>query len=349
MTAGRIAAALAALSALLWLPGPAFADDTLTVIGGSNPAAFFEVLDDVAEAGGYFKDEHLSVTKAYAGVASTCAQLVASGKADVCSLSVEPIIQGYEKGLRLQFFFDRDPRYDYVIGVLPDSPIKTLADFKGKVIGEVNAGSAVEPAVISMLQGAGLKRGGYTFVPTGSGPVGLSAFVGKKVDALAFPSVELQTYEVWANIKIRYFFHPILKDIGNVGFAATPAVIAAKSDLLKRYARAMVKAAIVIRENPAVAARDFLIVSGQKVTGDAVAQEARVLEVSQADFAGVDPASKRIGYMPLQGMAVYSKFLNDYGLTAQVVPVASIVTNQFIDYANDFDHEAFIAQAKKLR
>ena len=345
----KIAALVAAFLVALAVRGPASADDTLTVIGGSNPAAFFEVIDDVAEAGGYFKQQHLTVTKAYAGAASTCAQLVASGKGDVCSLSVEPLLQGYERGLRLQMFFARDPRYDYVIGVLPDSPIRTLADFRGKVLGETNVGSAVEPAVISMLQGAGLKRGDYTFVSTGSGPQGLSAFLNKKVDALAFPSVELQAYEVWANLKLRFFYHPILKDIGNVGFAATPAVIAAKGDALKRYCRAMAEAAIVIRENPTVAARDFLLVSGQKVTPDAVAQEARVLEESQADLAGVDPASKRIGALSLQGLGVYSTFFHDYGLASEVVPVASIATNQFIDYANDFDHQAFIAQAKQLR
>jgi NitT/TauT family transport system substrate-binding protein len=344
-----VAWALAALVAVCCLPGPAVADDTLTVIGGSNPGAFFEVIDDVAEAGGYFKEEHLTVTKAYSGAASTCAQLVSSGKADICSLSVEPVLQGWDKGIRLQFFFNRDPRYNYDIGVLPDSPIKTLADFKGKVIGEVNAGSAVEPAVISMLQGAGLKKGDYTFVPTGSGAQGLSVFLGKRVDAMAFPSPQLQAYEVMSGTKFRYFYHPLLRDIGNVGFAATPAVIAAKADLLKRYCRAMVKAAIVIRENPTVAARDFLIVSGQKVTPDAVAQEAQVLSVSQADLPGVNPASDRIGAMAPLGIGVYSKFFYDYGMTPSIVPASSIVTDQFIAYANDFDHQAFIAEAKKLR
>jgi NitT/TauT family transport system substrate-binding protein len=335
--------------AFLSLCCAARADDVLTVIGGSNPAGFFEVLDDVAEAGGYLKEQHLTVTKAFSGNASTCAQLVATGKGDVCSLSVEPAIQGYEKGLRLQFFFDRDPRYDYMLGVLPDSPIATLADFKGKVIGEVNAGSAVEPAVISMLAGAGLKRGDYTFVPVGSGAAGLAAFAGKKVDALAFPSVEMQTYEVWGNLKIHYFYHPLLRDIGNVGFAATPAVIAAKGDLLKRYARAMAEAAIVIRENPLLAAKDFLIVSGQKATPDAIQTEARVLEASQADLPGIDPASNRIGYMSPQGLAVYSTFLYDYGLTSHPVPASTLVTNAFIPYANAFDHRAFIARVRAQR
>jgi hypothetical protein len=31
------------------------------------------------------------------------------------------------------------------------------------------------------------------------------------------------------------------------------------------------------------------------------------------------------------------------------VPATDIVTNQFIDYANDFDHKAFIERVKHMR
>ena len=48
-------------------------------------------------------------------------------------------------------------------------------------------------------------------------------------------------------------------------------------------------------------------------------------------------------------MNVLTKFLYDNGLTSQPIPASAIVTNQFIPYANDFDHKAFIAQAKAMR
>ncbi len=343
----RALVAAAACALLTSVAVPVRADDALTVIGGSNPAAFFEVLDHVAEQGGLFKAQHLIVTKQYAGSASTCAQLVASGKGDVCSLSVEPVLQGYEKGLRLQFFFVRDPRYDYVLGVLDDSPIRTLADFKGKVLGEIVAGSAVEPVVISMLAGAGLKRSDYSFVPIGTGAQGMAAFTGRRVDAAAFPSVELQTYRAWTGVKIRYFEHPILKDIGNVGYAATPATIAAKGDALKRFCRALVEAALIVRENSTLAARYFLAGAGLKPTPEAIAQEARVIDASQADLPGADPANARIGAMSLNGIAIYSRFLNDNGLTTQVAPAEAVATNRFIAYANAFDRRAFVAHVRE--
>jgi NitT/TauT family transport system substrate-binding protein len=345
----RIALAAIALSALVWVPRPAAADDNLTLIGGSTATGFFEVLDDVAEGAGFFKEQHLNVTINYTGVAGTAAQLVAAGKGDVCSLAIEPIIQGYERGLHLQAFFSRDPVYDYALAVLDDSPVKTLADLKGATIGEISPKSPAEISTNSMLQGAGLKPSDVSYQVIGTGAQAIIALTSHKVAAAAFPYPELLSYEAVAHIKFRYFHHPILKDVGNVAYAASPDAIANKPDLLRRFARAHVMAAILIRENPALAARYFVAGAGLKVTDEAVANETRLLSLSEDQLPGIDPSSKRIGYMSPRGVQFYSGFMAENGLTKTVVPVAAVLTNQFIAYANDFDHKAFIARVKAMR
>jgi NitT/TauT family transport system substrate-binding protein len=324
-------------------------DDKLTVVSGSQPTAFFEVLGDVALYGGFYKAEHLNVEINYAGNPYIATQLVASGKGDICSLALEPIIQGYDKGVRLTSFFARDPHYEYAIGVLADSPIKTLADFKGKSIGEYSAGSGAEISTNSMLQGAGLTKADYTYIPIGNGAQAITALTSGKVAGAAFPFVELQLYVAQADQKYRYFWHPVLKDIGDVGYAASPATIASKADLFKRFARANAKAAILIRVNPTLAAKYFLQGAGIKITDDAIAREAKLLASAYDQLPGFDPASKTIGKMSTTGMGILAKFLYDNGLTKEVVPTSSLVTDQFIAYANDFDHVAFIAEAKKMR
>jgi hypothetical protein len=57
----------------------------------------------------------------------------------------------------------------------------------------------------------------------------------------------------------------------------------------------------------------------------------------------------QIGYIPPRGIAVLAKFLSENGYTPTVVPTASIVNDAFIQYANDFDHKAFIEQAKAMK
>jgi NitT/TauT family transport system substrate-binding protein len=339
-----VACTLLLLSAV---PRPATADDTVNAIG-SNPSAFYQVLEHVAQYAGFYTEEHLVVNKQYAPSASACAQLVASGKGDVCTMSIEPIILGYEKGLKLQFIFSHDPHYTYLLGVLESSPIHTLADFKGKDIGEINAGSTSEISGNDMLSGSGLRKSDYSYVPIGLGSQALAALQAGKVAGASFPGVELGQMGIIANVKFRYFRDPILDSIPNMGFGASPATIANRPDVLKRYLRATVMAALLVRENPQLAAKYFFMGTGQKATPEMLATETTVLTTLQGDLAGADPSSPQIGRVPVGGIALYCKFFLASGQTTQLVPAAAIATNEFIAYANDFDKNAFIARVKQM-
>jgi NitT/TauT family transport system substrate-binding protein len=344
-----MACAAFALVALLAGPRVARADDVLNVVGGSTPGSFFEVLEDTAVGAGLYTAEHLTINKQYAGSASVCVQTVASGKGDICTSSVEPLIFGYEKGIRLQVFLSRDPRYDYLLAVPDASPIKSLADLKGKDIGETNVGSTAEISANSVLAGAGLTPADYSYVPIGLGTQAMAAINSGKVDAMAFPSVELGMYEVVGGMKFRYFKDPTLSDIPNVGFAASPDTIAAKADLLKRFCRAIVKAAILVRVNPELAGRYFLEGSGQKVTPEAIKTQGQEFAHLASDLPAFNLDNPRIGAIPVAGIDAYTKYLYGKGLTKTLVPASGLVTEQFIAFANDFDKKAWIAQAKALK
>jgi NitT/TauT family transport system substrate-binding protein len=327
---------------------PALADDTLTIMNAAIAPGLYGVLQIVAGDEGFFKKEHVTFTSQLVNSPSVAAQLVATGKGDICSLSAEAVIQGYDKGLKLQYFFSNASRFSNVLAVPEDSPIKTLADFKGKTIGEINVGSAGEVTADLMLAGAGLRKGDFSFLPIGVGAQALQAIVSKQVDALAFPTGEIVPIEVVGNLKMRTFRDPTLGDISNTGLAAAPSTIQGKADILRRFTRALAEAALFVRYNPAVAARDFLAAQG-KATPEAIARETTELTVLEADLPAADPSSKRIGGFSLTGMQLISRTLQTYGKTASLVPASAIVTNQFISYANDFDHKAVIAQAKAAK
>jgi NitT/TauT family transport system substrate-binding protein len=333
----------------VWVPRAApAADNTLHVL-----AAFpggIEVLENVARYGGLYQAENLDVDKQYAGGAALCAQLAATGKADICATSIEPSIIGYDKGIRLQLIFSRVREYEYVLAVTADSPIHSLADFKGKQIGEPSLGETTEIPVDDMLAGAGLKKSDYTYVPVGVGAAQLAALVNHKVDAVATSATGFTTDAAIAHVNYRFFRDPILDDVPNSGFEARPDAIANKADLLRKFVRAITKAAILIRENPQVAARYALM--GEKVIGgtatpDALAKEADVLKVIGPNLA--DPTNPRIGYTPINGVQIYCQFLYNAGRTSTLVPAGAVVNNQFIPYANDFDKKAWIAEVKAMR
>ena len=102
----------------------------------------------------------------------------------------------------------------------------------------------------------------------------------------------------------------------------------------------------VKRENPAVAARDYLEGDKEKVTPEALRVQTLDLVLSQGDLLGADPLSRKIGYISAQDIAVFTRFLADSGQTKGVVPAADVMTNQFVTFANDFDHKAIVALAK---
>jgi NitT/TauT family transport system substrate-binding protein len=344
-----VAAGIGALLVCWALPARAVADDTLVLIGGSNSAGFYEVLEHTAERAGFFKEEHLNVVNQYTSGASSAAQLVASGKADIAGLSVEAVLQGYDHGLRLVLFWARDPTYNNVLGVLDNSPIRTLADFKGKDIGEVNVGATAEYAVGSMLAGAGLRKSDYTFVPIGVGAQAFSAIASGRVAGAAFPSVELVLEGAAGNAKFRFFRHPLFGNVVNALYAASPETIATKADQLTRFCRAMVKASLLVRENPAVAARYFLEGSGAKVTDESVRNETQLLTLLQGNLPAADPSNERIGYIPPRGMAFVSTFFAENGWTSLAVPPSAIMTDRFIAGANDFDRKALVARIKQMQ
>jgi NitT/TauT family transport system substrate-binding protein len=334
------------LLALMCATRTASADDNLTVVSSSPGGT--EVLEVVANKAGLFKAEHLNVDKQYSGNISVCAQMVATGKGDICGMSIESVILGYPKGLRLQTFLSRNRRYGFVLAVPDTSPIRTLADFKGQPIGEPGVASPVEVASRDMLMGAGLDRSDIVFVPVGVEAQALAALTSGKVAALADTEVALATKSAVSGIKFRIFHDPILDSIPNDAFAARPDVIAAKADVFGRYARAIVKAAILIHENPALAARYALeSVGNTNVTPDAIQKEATQF-ASLKDYLIGDPSNPRIGYMPINGVALYCKFFYDNGLTSTLVPAQDIVTNQLVAFANDFDKKAWIAEVRRM-
>jgi NitT/TauT family transport system substrate-binding protein len=334
-------------------PQPARADDTITAIGGNALPGLYGILEIVAERAGFFKQEHINFVEQYVASPSTAAQLVALGKGDVASISAEAVIQGYEKSLRLQYFFAHAARFSNVLAVPDDSPIRTLADFKGKNIGEINAGSAGEVLAQVVLAGAGLKKSDFTFSPIGLGAQAIEAVADKKVDAVAYPYAEVVPMEVVGKLKMRVFRDPILADVSNAGLASTPATIAAKGEALKRFTRAIVKASLFVHYNPAVSARWFLEAgggaSGGKVTPEGLARQMQELALLQGELPAANPANKRIGAFSLNGMEILSRTLQQYGKTVGLVPAEAIATNAYVTFANDFDHKALIAFAKSAK
>lgn len=344
----RLGAVMGALAALTLAQGSARADDTLKLVLGGQTPELMNTLNLTAEGAGFYKQERLQVTLTLVKGSLEARTTCSAGEFDICPIGIEPLITDYRKGVRLKMFLSRAAKFTYVYGVLETSPIKSLTDFKGKVIGVHSSdGSTAQGATESGLTVAGLKSSDYKLVTIGRDDDAMGALVSGKVDGAALPYYEFIPYII-AGRKLRFFPHPALADVTNSGYAVSPAIMAAKGDQVKRFSRAIVKSALLIRYNPPAAARAILIALGKPYNDADLKRKVAELMAWEAYLPAGDPSGNRIGAINQPGVAAYMDLMKSAGVISETVPVSDIVTDQFIGPANDFDHAAFEAYAKSL-
>ena len=229
---------LAVSAALSLAYGSARAEDTLSLVLGRTPE-LMNTLNQVAQGAGFYKDEQLKVTETRVKSSLEAQTACSAGQFDICPIGIEPLITNYGRGTRLQMFLTRAAKFTYVYAVLDDSPITSLADFKGKTIGVHSSdGASATAATQSGLEVAGVKASEYRLVTVGKDGDAIEALVSGKVDAAALPYYEFIPFIV-AGRKLRIFPHPALQNVTNSGYASAPRVLAAKGPEVQRFSRAM--------------------------------------------------------------------------------------------------------------
>jgi NitT/TauT family transport system substrate-binding protein len=330
---------------------PARAADTeaaLSVVKDGRTPPLMNTLNLIAEGAGFYREEHLKVTTVASNGSLEALRVCSSGKGDICPVGIEPVVTRYDEGIHLKMFLTRASKFGYVIGVPEESPIKTLADFRGKKIGvHSTSGTSAVFTTESALSVAGLKPGDYELVTIGMDDAAIGRLKSGDVVAVGLPVYELIPFMI-AGTKLRIIRHPTLGDYPNAGYAAAPSVIAAKGDAIGHFSRAIVKASLLIRYNPAAAARAMLTANKEPFDDADVRRRTAELTFWEDDLPASDPNSRQIGAFSMTGMQAYIQLMKDVGIMKTVMPVSQVVTDQFIPFANDFDHRLVERHAKSL-
>jgi NitT/TauT family transport system substrate-binding protein len=311
---------------------------------GSQVPSVSTLLPYVAEKAGFLAEEDLNFDVRYTANAPTAMQLVAAGNADVGVLTIEPLILGYDKGLRGRMFFAPQKPLNYYVAVPEESPVKSLNDLKGKNIGVSNLGSAAVPVVRSMMKSIDAKDGtDYTFVPVGVMDQSVAALKSGRIAAIALWESQ---YAALARIglPLRYFHHPTLGDFGNNGYAASEETIKNKSDALCSLERSLTKALIFVRENPAAALKIYWSVNpGARDAGDPAAAEAsglREIDYIVKGYREYTDGQKDFGKVDSDGLQRYMQMYKDEGALKVIPPVNDLITDQFIHCSDNVDAAA---------
>lgn len=237
--------------ALMSVPVLTQAAQNLSFVEGAPPSVSMADLA-VATAAKFLDAEGLSVATNFAPNGAVATQLVSVGQSDIGDVTMEPYLTGFEKGMRGKFIGVRGNLNIYFLAIPADSPIQSMKDLAGKKIGVLNMASQSIPYIKAMARSAGLDPNADMFLPVGVGDSAMAALRSGQVQALALNRI-FYAGLVRGGASFRYVFGPSFADAGNYGYFVADSTLASKRPALVGFMRAMIKADIFIRENPAAA------------------------------------------------------------------------------------------------
>jgi NitT/TauT family transport system substrate-binding protein len=204
----------------------------------------------VALEKGYFKQEGIDVTGIItsAGGGTSLRNMIAGG---VPYGEVNPgvVIAAIQQGADLKIISDNALTVaEFVWAVKPDSPIRTIKDFKGKKIGYTNPRSTSQALAQMLITQAGLKLDEAEIVRTGGFGEGVAALETGMIDVAPIPE------PLWSKFKSKYravvSASDALPPLDNVVGVTTANMAAEKGDFIRAVIRARRRAVEFMHQNP---------------------------------------------------------------------------------------------------
>jgi NitT/TauT family transport system substrate-binding protein len=198
-----------------------------------------------------------------AGSAATL-QLLISGDADIGNIGILEFIAAKKRQptLPLSLIYCHDYRSSYVTVVPVDSPIKSVADLKGKTVGVLSLAAGTVPTVKAMARQAGIDPASVQFVAVGADAAALVALKSGRVDALSFFIGSVAGLENLGNT-----FRSFSPEVSSGVFVTGNAFLVRSRDLAVRGLQGVALSTRFAQLNPAAAARNYYAMF-QQPTGD---------------------------------------------------------------------------------
>lgn len=282
-------------------------------------------------------------------------QTIATANVETSAISPTVFLPVYVKNPDIDIIFPyiwlRQPHWS--VAVKPDSPIKSLAELKGKTVGIRNQGDTGYFGARAMFRELDIDPDkDVEWVSVGDGgPAGEAVYRGR-VDAMAFWDGSFARIEI-AGFPLRHLPNsPGMQKLFGNGYAVRRSDLAKRRELYVGFFRAMAKSTVFAYANPDLAIKlhwDIYPETKPKGKTDQEAfTEARKVVDSRKDkwFAGAWQTDKRFGGQTLDEWQAQVHFA---GLDGQVNDLNKVFTTEILDEVNKFDRAAIEAKAKAMK
>ena len=305
----------------------------------------------IATKMGWFKDAGISVELVPLPGSTDCVKLVGTGDLAYSLPSVEPLASLRPQGLKAKVFYTAYQGNIYGPAVPADSPIKTLADLKGKKIGVQAMASAGYPVMRAIAASKGMNTDtDISIIVVGEGAQAAALVRSKQVDALSLYDVQYALIEN-AGVPLRRLEAKQIDRYPSNGFVALDETLAKNRAQAVALAQGYAKGTIFAIANPEAAVRILwevypLTKSTGKDEATALKDDLATLNARIKNWRLAAGGVTKWGENSIPNYNAYVDFLVKNGVLKAQVPATDIVTNELIDDINKFDENEIAALAK---
>lgn len=305
----------------------------------------------IATKMGWFEKEGIKVDLVPLPGSGDCTKLVATGEIPFSLPSAEPVAVIRPQGSDIKFFYTAYANNIYGFAVPENSPLKSVADLKGKKIGVIGMASAGAIVARALVADAGLDPvKDVSIVVAGEGGQTAALLSNNQIDALSQFDTQYALVQN-AGVKLRFFEHPDIAKFPSNGFIALADTLKSKRKQAVALGKGYAMGTAFAMANPEAAVRILWEVFPQtKSTGK---DEATAL---RDDVATLNSRAKSWDFKKADGtswgdnvLANYSAYMNwllKNGVIKAKVEAADMITNELLADINAFDTAAVTSQAK---
>jgi NitT/TauT family transport system substrate-binding protein len=317
MFAGRSVLAVLLAAIALWPGGPALALEQVR-LGKAVPNSFAFGAAEVGIEAKIFEAEGIAVEVTSFRGDAQLQQALAAGGVDV-GLGSGPGLGFRAKGApAIGVAAMYGPPANLALVLPLDTPIRTIADLKGKRIGVTTAGSLTDWLVRELSRQQGWGSDGMQILALGQMQARLAAIQRGELDGMVIEAATGYELEEAGKAKNFLLFGDIAKDFYTHVIFASDDLIEKRPDLLRRLLRGWFKTIAFMRAN-----KDF-----------AVASEAKTIEVKPSIAAKIYDAQIS-GFSPdgawnPAAIDVIRHSLKELGILSVVPEAKAIYNDQFV-------------------
>jgi NitT/TauT family transport system substrate-binding protein len=301
-----------------------------------------------AAQAGWYKDMGLDVSIQTAATSSQVLQLLLSGQAQIGMVSPDALFLAAQSGpLPVKLFYVLIRKTIFSAIVRDDSPVKSFADLKGKIVSFPTINPGLSAYANSRYVEAGFTDADTKIVETGYGVTSMEALKNGSIDAfIGWPGL----FASYKNAGYKFRVLPEASwqnDYYGIGLAATTDYIKNNPDVIAKISKGVAETAVLLKSDPDKVIREFwkthparAPLPGEDETA-AMNKERNILAATLAEMR-IDefPIDFAWGSQDLATWQRHLKLLMAHKLVAKPLDPSDYFTSEFTTQANDFDHAA---------